>query len=209
MVAKRMDYDALYTWLVRCAEEGEPVPPNTDIAIRFGMISGSSGASAIAWLERTGRIRVERTRCARRVTIVASDRSTPWSSRKKPVALRAPHSPAIIEQVMNLHADDMTYLGIAGKVHLTKGQVCGIIERHRPRPVREAPLAPSPLAKLQVYGPSHTCTWIEGLDYIARQDRGDAIFCGEKSLPGKSYCPAHFHIVAAEIQPPPLRWGAR
>jgi hypothetical protein len=189
----RFDYQALYRWLVDCAERNVPAPSNDVIAERLGMRSGSSGADGISKLVRDGLIHVERTKATRRVTIVASGKATAWTVPVLP-ASTVPHDPQVIAKILALHQKGMTYLGIACKVHLTKSKVAGIVERHRPRPIKEPMTAPPARPQLMAIGPARTCQFITGTDFLDRMRRGENIYCGRPSVEGRSWCDFHYAV---------------
>jgi hypothetical protein len=78
----------LLKWLDECAAAQKPCPTNPEIAERFGRKSISFAAELMAALEASGRVTVERTRVARRVTIVDTGAATVWkplmSRERKP-----------------------------------------------------------------------------------------------------------------------------
>jgi hypothetical protein len=96
----------LYAWLSRAAENGDPCPMNFEIGARFGLGLNQS-ALMIQKLEAEGSIHVERFHQCRRVTILATGRSTAipdgvmrrhWSERRVvPVRPKpAPPGPRVV-----------------------------------------------------------------------------------------------------------------
>jgi SOS-response transcriptional repressor LexA len=72
MIFRRQREAALLAWLVECAEAGRPCPTNRETSERLGLSSVNHATVLYQALEEQGLIRVECSRTARVVTIVAS-----------------------------------------------------------------------------------------------------------------------------------------
>jgi hypothetical protein len=198
--------DHLYQWLVHCAETGQVAPSNAAIAHDMGFKSGSGGSYGIERLEKQGRISVFRFKKSRVIVITATGQATAKPQRQE--ARKCPHPPAEVDRVLEMRRANLSCRTIADALSLGEKQVRGIIERNRellrsqmPDPIRKRP-------QLMAIGPSKSCTFITGDDFLQRLHRGEVIHCSLPSVPGTSWCPSHFQIVAPpEIQPASVRAG--
>jgi hypothetical protein len=175
-----IDQMQLYAWLKAAAELGEPMPTNAQIQGRFGTKGQSTPVYALQQLERRGLISIEPvSRYARRVTIIETGQ-------------------LIQSAVLG------TYRGAQ--------QVTRAIERSQAPGANDAPELPvrrsdgmrlNPFMRIP---PSSTCRWIDepltSRTFLIKARAGDeSIYCGERSVLGRSWCPAHFARVSAKRQP--------
>lgn len=158
------ELDRVHAMLVNAAWTGEVCPSNQVIADRMGWAGVASASRAVNHLERAGRIRVERTRVWRIVTIPGTNKRTGWNG-------------------MGRNPDPAVAARDEARRSLAKLQ--------GPAEYRQRLASGMTVIKLAIRpgftgGPARTCQWIEG-----DPSPGDDCKCGAPSAPGHSWCPDH------------------
>lgn len=163
--ARVAELDRVFHLLETAALGDKVCPTNRVISERMGWAGVTSASRAIDDLERAGRIRVERTRVWRIVTILPSGKRTAWAG----IGAAPAGAAAARDDQRRLLAISLGGAGEQGRR-------------------RAAGLTVTKLAIRPGFtgGPARTCQWIEA------EPRGDdSCKCNAPSAPGVSWCAGH------------------
>lgn len=133
-------------------------------------------------------------------------------------------TPRAVARAHRLWMEGVPTLEIGRQVHASKNAVIGYARRsgwpRRPNPTQpkggpsepasvkspEPVIHPKPAARpLMHVPPARTCQWV-----VAEGHRGDGwVFCGERAVPGRSWCLVHYRRCFAPRSRGNLSWLAR
>jgi hypothetical protein len=213
-----MDDGALLAWLSDLAETGQPCPSNAEINRRFAVGNTMSGcaAAAIKRLLQTKQIAIQSVGRQRQVIIGATGKATAVGARASAVIPESDTREAVVAAIIDLAREGKTEAFIMKAMKLPRRIVRYVLKQAREQLAEDRVTRVSDSSEghgqhrevlgaggvnrlcspqLGFIGPSSSCRWIEEPDrrlMLARAFAGDpTLYCGRRSVPGRSWCPEH------------------